>query len=320
MITNLNDINKALEDIATENDSMPTTVMEKMNAADVNSSMLAIETQLNSLYERIRLVQDINDFATEYIKKEISTREASFKEKLKIIEDTVDLYKGTESVAVTVPFEADGSALKDRDGSSLSHMILNDSMLESGGDEMKSPNITSITYTTNSECYNNTYSNLKDGEFGISCYSVKEPPTGGIEEVITVTLQTPTLCNYASVVVSNASVSDFNLIDKSNNLIPLESDGYFDATTISGIKFKLTCTDYSSDESLITSISGYDTSHTIGIVDTPSTRGEDELIVKNMEKTIATADKEYNIGRLTASCNIYEKMNQSIKNKNERIG
>lgn len=320
MLTNLTDVNKALEDIATENSSLPTTVSTKMKASDVNASMQAIETQLNSLYERIRLVQDINEFATEYIKKEITTREAAFKEKLKIIEDTVDLYKGTESVAITVPFEADGATLKDRDGSTLSHMVLNNSTLEAGGDEMKSPNIASVSYTTNNECYNNTYSNIKDGEFGVSCYSVKEPPTGGITEEVTVTLQSPTLCNYVSVNVSNCVMSDLRIIDKNENPITLESNGYFNATTISGIKFKLNCADYSSDETLVLSVSAYDSSHTIGIIDTPSTRGEDELIVKNMEKTVAEANKKYNIGRLTASCNMYEKMNQSIQSKNERIG
>ena len=316
MIANIDDISTALDSIRAENESYPDAVEDRMDSEAFNESFRRIEEQLNQLYEKIRLIEDVDSFCRDYVAKEIKKKEDAFRENLKILESVSDLYKDSKSISIMVPFSQTSDAVRDRDGSTISRMPLKSGKLEAGNDILGSALIATIARSSDTPCYNNSYSNLLNGKPGTSYYSVKTLAPGSIEEHVFVTLREPTECNYISIKPVNCEVSDVVLIDESqaSHHMPVAS-GYIQPSKISAMSFTLTAKQFIKDRKTA-SVRGYDCSSVFGMADNAFTRWQNEQLVKGMELSRQKMEEKYIVNQLETACDTCRAINEGIRRRN----
>ncbi len=214
-----------------------------MDSGIFNYSMRAIEEQLNSLYEKIRLLEDVRDYTKEYVLRSIQEKEALFKEKLKIIEDVSDQYRDTDSIAYNVPFLYNSMTIKDRDGSNVPAMNIISGVLQQSGSVVTDAVISNISHTSSHVCYNNSYNNLLAKDAGRSCYVLDEPVYGGLKEEVSIIFDRSYNCNILNIALSNCSVENYTLIP-SGKEVNAQINTYIDRQSITDIKLNLLCDKY----------------------------------------------------------------------------
>lgn len=316
MIANIDDISTALDNIRTENELYPNAVEDRMDSNVFNESFQRIEKQLNQLYEKIRLIEDVDSFCRDYVAKEIKKKEDTFRENLKILESVSDLYKDSKGISILVSFSQTSDTIRDRDGSIISRMSLNDGKLEAGNDILGNALIATIARSSTTPCYNNSYSNLLDGKPGTSYYSVKTLTPGSIKESIFVTLREPTECNYISIKPVNCEVSDVVLIDEALTSHPMSiTSGYTQPLKVYAMSFILTAKQFVKDKK-ITSVRGYDCSSVFGMTDSTFMRWQNEQLVKGMELSRQKMEEKYIVNQLETSCDACNGINEGIRRKN----
>ena len=315
MIANIEDINSALSTIRTENNIYPMAVTDKMDSASFNASCECIEQQLNGLYEKIRLIEDMDNFCREYVLQKILEKEEKLRESLKITEDAVDLYLNKDSISVLVPFTSTSDAIRDRDGSTIGKMKVKNKKLEAVSDVMADAPISNVIYTSNASCYNNSYQNLVNGEPGTSYYSIPEPPLAGVQEDVTVYLTRPTECNYVSIHPVNCNITNVRILDESKNETVINPNGYFKKTTILGITFKLRAKNCVREAKLV-SVDGYSNYGAFGMTDLAYDRWQNEQTIKRMEISQEEMDRKYIISSLETKCDTWERINKKARRRN----
>ena len=290
MIQAENNFNSALKFIKDENSIYPSSTKEQMVSADFNNSMQTIENQLNNLYEKIRVLEDIRDYCKTFILEIIRLKEQEFKEKLKIIEDISDQYRDTEYISYTVPFEYSSEIIKDRDGTIINSMITTNNQLEQSGNISEKAVLSSITQESNTACYNNTYKNLINNESGRSYYIIDEPIYGGVLEKCSVLFNNSYECNFISISASNCTIKDCKIITLDDDSgIDIQNNEAFELTKIKGIQFSLVCTKYqfNSVEELNNLNDSYDS-----LYNNSYNRTSNTVIVKDMVSHSETVNKE----------------------------
>lgn len=244
MIKAATDFDSAINYIIDENTDYPSIVTESMDSNSFNNSMKIIESQLNELYEKIRLLEDVRDYCRFYVTDLIRTKEQQFKQNLKIIEDLSDQYRDTDYVVYSVPFEFNTEKITDRDGTEITNIDINNDMLEQAGSIITEAEISNISSTTDNERYNNSYDNLIKGNAGRSYYILNKPEYGGIIEQCTIMFDRSYDCNIININVSNCEISDCKIIKSDKSLLDIEANDTFDKQEVSGVQFTLACNKY----------------------------------------------------------------------------
>jgi hypothetical protein len=319
LIKNIDDINAALDYIREENQNFPKDFGDKMDADSYNLACQQIEYQLNVLYEKIRLIQDVDEFARTYAELKISEKEQKLRDNLKIIEDVVDLYHDDSAIAVMVPIQDDGSVIHDRDGSVIPKMQISDGKLVMDTNVMGKATIAYINNSSESTCYNSSYVNLVEGRQGTSTYLITDNLEEGVVETISIDFTRATPVNYLSIKPVNAIVRNVRGILTNHVELPLGvSDGYFAPQELIGIKFDLVCKDF-EQTSFYTDAVSYDTSETFGFYPDINTHMDNGETIKQMEKSILDSERKYLASIMNVVYSSREEFNQSVRNKNVKI-
>ena len=182
MLKTSEDLNTAIEFVTTENVTYPSLIEDRLSSVQFNNSMQNMESQLNELYEKTRLLEDIRDYCKQYILSIIQMKEQDFKEKLKIIEDVADQFRDKDSISYTVPFQYCSDIITDRDGTMINKMNIINGSLGQSYTLIDTAKISNISYTTNAQCYNNNYNDILNGLSGCSYYILDNPIYGGVVE------------------------------------------------------------------------------------------------------------------------------------------
>lgn len=231
------EINNVIDELTYIMEDLPTRPSEIMKSEEYNNSCEVIELRLNVLYEKIRILEELHDFIKDYVDKEISDKQSQYKEKLKIISDLSDQYRDSSFVAQLVPFILSTETVKDRDGTALTKMILNDNKIEVPGTSTTKATIESVNVNTKNICYSNTLDNLTKNETGEIVLIDETSETGGACADIIINFADPIDCNYLNLSPVNGTISDVKLITKENAVIEDTSeDSYMPEQTIIGIK------------------------------------------------------------------------------------
>ena len=238
---NINDI---INELSEERELLPIEFSDTMSSEETNVSFDYIESELNSLYNKIRLLEQLHNYTELYVKQQIEQKENQFKEYLKTIEDVSDLYQDTNSVSYLVQFLASKDTIRDRDGSIIKQMNIVNSSLEVSGNILAKASLNNIIHSSDINCYNNNYNNLLKEKSGTSLYFSDNPIIGGILENIQITISNPQNFNYINIVPINATINNPKTIyESTENNIDL-SHSYISPTLMNGLNFSLNCTDY----------------------------------------------------------------------------
>ena len=319
MIASANDIASAIEYLTTEQETTAANTMDNhMSSSYYNAVAKDIENRLNILYEKIRVLEDLDRYAREYCREKIEEKEKIFKERLKIIEDVTDVYRDTESVSILVPFISSSEIIRDRDGTVLPTMTVLNKMLIPNGSVLGKAQIDSISVTSNRIPVSNNYSYLEKGEAGLSYYVEDEPVQDGIVEECTVSLKSLTHVNSFSVTPLNCEIEDVRAItsEKTEESIDLKGS-YMEPRDVLGFKFKLKATNY-EQRNILADDGAYRNSEAFTTSPAEYMRKSDNVTIKSMEKSVVASTAAHNIENIKMEYYAWQN-EKAVNNKRNSI-
>ena len=313
MLKTSENLNAAIKFVTTENTTYPSLIDDRLLSTQFNSSMQNIESQLNELYEKIRLLEDIRDYCKQYVLSIIRTKEQNFKEKLKIIEDVADQFRDKDSISYTVPFQYCSDIITDRDGTVINKMNVVNSSLGQSYTLIDVAKISNISYTTNGQCYNNSYSDILNGLSGRSYYILDNPIYGGVIENCTVMFDKNYYCNLFNIEVSNTQIENIELITDKDNTISINANDTTTINIIKGLKFNLVSKNYQikNIEEINKTIDSY-----TKLSSNKYERNNLDTVTKNMVIQTELIDNSNNISEYSNEYYEWIKNSNNIMNKN----
>lgn len=243
LITEKN-ISDIINELSEEKILIPIKLSETMLSDEANITFEYIETELNTIYDKIRLLEQLHNYTEVFVKEQIEKKENQFKEYLKTIEDVSDLYQDNNSVSYLIQFLASKDTIRDRDGSIIQQMDINNHSLEMPGTILAKVNLNNIIHKSDIDCYNNTYNNLLKEKPGVSIYFADNPFVGGVLEQVQTTISNPQTYNYIGLDITNAQLLDPTIVHESSSEPINIINGYINPTIVSGFNFNLNCVNY----------------------------------------------------------------------------
>lgn len=183
------------------------------NSQDYNYTLYNIENNLNILYEKSRVLQDVIKYTREYIKQNVYSITDECRSILDAIEDNVDSLKQNNYININVPFLQSTGAYVDRDGKKLEKNAVYDAAITLSGNEKEKLKIKTISQKNNFKPYKENITNLIQDKEYRSFYMLDAPVTNGLKEQITVEFETENIINQLNIVSSNCKISDMKYID-----------------------------------------------------------------------------------------------------------
>ena len=238
LITKKN-ISDIINELSEEKILIPIKLSETMLSDEANMTFEYIETELNTIYDKIRLLEQLHNYTEVFVKEQIDK-----KEYLKTIEDVSDLYQDNNSVSYLIQFLASKDTIRDRDGSIIQQMDINNHLLEMPGTILAKANLNNIIHKSDIDCYNNTYNNLLKEKPGVSIYFANNPFVGGVLEQVQTTISNPQTYNYIGLDITNAQLLDPTIVHESSSEPINIINGYINPTIVSGFNFNLNCVNY----------------------------------------------------------------------------
>ena len=243
LITEKN-ISDIINELSEEKILIPIKLSETMLSDEANMTFEYIETELNTIYDKIRLLEQLHNYTEVFVKEQINKKENQFKAYLKTIEDVSDLYQDNNSVSYLIQFLASKDTIRDRNGSIIQQMDINNHLLEMPGTILAKANLNNIIHKSDIDCYNNTYNNLLKEKPGVSIYFADNPFVGGILEQVQTTISNPQTYNYIGLDITNAQLLDPTVVHESSSEPINIINGYINPTIVSGFNFNLNCVNY----------------------------------------------------------------------------
>jgi hypothetical protein len=219
---------------------------KSMDSESHNSNMSIIETAFDNLYEKIRVLEDVINYAKAYVEQNVSSISSQCKDILNDIEEDVDSLKTNSYILYSVPMLEGSGMYTDRDGTVLPHTSINNRILTLAPlDKIEVP-YTSVSRDTALTPYKSNINDLKDGKPYRSFYLYDKPLSGGVFEDITISLSNPMNVNFIEILTSNCNIANVQYIHE-NGTVEYE-DGILNAINkdriIKSFKFTLVSNTY----------------------------------------------------------------------------
>lgn len=244
MIINAHDIDAVFKELSITDTTAPILMNETMNAEDFNTSFHIIEAQLNRLYEKIRLLDDVADFTKNYITTEIAKKEDRCREQLKVIEERVDEYHNKQTISQQIRFEPSIDTITDRTGAAIPQFNIINNRLEVPGTITHAAALSSVITTPISNRYKEAQTTIDNKNIVMSYYINTSTADTTVKEQVAISLKNKDTYNYLYVNPVNCQIKNITA-----NNEPLFSDifidsGYFTPKTLDTIMFTTECAHY----------------------------------------------------------------------------
>lgn len=169
----------ALEHINTDLEMYDFELSDKMTSYEYNLYLQDIQYYLNVLYEKYRVLEDLNNYLEDYSEKKINGLLDNIKENEAKLATSLDKYLSSKSRTYDVKWNISNlDTVKDRDGKELKKALLNsDNYLTFNGHKAGELKINSIVKEENiSTESDNLLTCLEDGVY-LTSYNVDVPQT-----------------------------------------------------------------------------------------------------------------------------------------------
>lgn len=224
-----------------------------LNSEKINNNYLEIENELNSIYEKTRILENIIDYAKKYITSEIESFKEECREALKDIEILTDLNINEEKkfITINIPFKYnDELKFTDRDGTVLKCCDIYDGniVMSQKIDIKIKYQYVSITRNENPCLFNDEA--IQNNQIYMSKYKLDSIKKDGVNELIAVYFKNIEKINIIKIKLTNCKLKQLKYI-YANNSFENEEDltlGNTDAKEIIGIEFMINCTNYTTEE------------------------------------------------------------------------
>lgn len=189
---------------------------------DHNFTFNNIESHLNDLYERTRMLQDVISYAKTYVKDRVRIISNECKSILDNIEDSVDSLKNNAYISIEVPFEESSGSYRDRSGTLLPRAAVQASKLTLSHEVKKEVSISSITKTRGFVAYRSNLEDLKYDKAYRAFYMQDATVKDGLIEEITVEFPQEEIINYVSIIPSNCEVVSVEYVNAAGTVDHLQ--------------------------------------------------------------------------------------------------
>ena len=209
-----------------------------------------IEKELNTLYEKTRVLEDVVAYAKDFLEQQIHIYREKVQNKLRVIEDSRDSLKDSNFITYVVPFVTDRSVVtKDRDGSTIHVSDISNGKIIMSGQELDSAGISKASKTQELKAYNDNLKDIPSGKPYRSFYLVDGPATNGVKEEITVMFNEPTRVNFIKINPSNCEIAEVSLINEHGIEEQLDDmmNEYNQPKDAIGAKFTIVSRNYSKE-------------------------------------------------------------------------
>ena len=245
MIKTSEDLQAVVSELSEEKQIEFSGVNRTMDSSEFNGIMYQIESDLNDLYEKIRLLNDMAEYTRSYVIKNVEERRAKFVEKLKVIEQLTDSYRDKSYVTHLVPFIANQTQVRNREGKVVEPLALNSGRLEMNGTTAAKADIESMFLSTADGCCTSTADLMAKGRPCRSTYLVDEPIVGGIKESYEVRFKLPLKINYIDIDSTNCDIENIQVLNKAGSPIRVDlASSFIKETEVEGLKFDTVSKDY----------------------------------------------------------------------------
>ena len=247
MITTASDFESAIKELTTDKDVLSEIYDSDMDSSVHNKIFADIENELNTMYEYLRILEDIKNYCMSNVIQSINDEKVKLMDKLRIIEHSSDSFSDASCVAFEVSLDlAPDMEVRDRNGDILPIMRNIDGQLEVDGLDSRHGTISSVKCSTTDQCYMNTAQNLTKGTSARSLYILGEPAYKGIEETYEVMFKEPVRCNYINIETVNCDAKNFEaLLNAKGSVVSTNiAEGYIDETQIYGLRFSVQASNF----------------------------------------------------------------------------
>ena len=197
---------------------------EILNSQDFNYTMKNIETNLEILYEKSRLLEALIAYAEAYVKANIYNLTDECESILRNIEDNVDSLKTKNYISTTIEFENSIGSYKDRDGTILKECAVYDNKLTLNNEANNFLKIKNVTLTNNLIPYKNNIKDLIAEKQYRSFYLLDAPVTDGLKEEIYIEFETPSPLNHMEIITSNCELVYLKFHNENGTIDYIEKD------------------------------------------------------------------------------------------------
>lgn len=213
-----------------------------------NRTMNMVEKELNSLYEKIRTLEEISAYTKTFIENKIHVYKKELNEKMKNIEAARDRLKEKTYVIQPVSFINDVSVMYDRNGEPLESVSVVSDAITVSSQEMYSPKIKSVSKTQNEKEYSSNLNDIKEGKKYITSYVLDKPNSNGVKEELTIMFDKPETINHINFSTINCDVEIVSVIcENGTEAVLTDVDNkFFSNIKASGVKVRVSSKNYRS--------------------------------------------------------------------------
>ena len=201
-----------------------------LNSNIINNNFKIIENELNSMYEKTRILEDIIDYMKLYINNEIENYMLDCRNLLKDIEilSDINLKEEINYTAINVPFIYNTLEYLDRDGTVLKNCDIYNNKIVLSRNKDITVQINSISIIRNEVLFNlETFDDNKDNIIYNKPYLVKYEldsiVKNGIDELVRINFNKEEIINTLKIDLINCNLKSIKYI-YSNNIIEEEEN------------------------------------------------------------------------------------------------
>lgn len=231
MIANEADLQSNLSTLQKTLTLTPVDLSERMDASQMNSTEQDIYNTLNTLYEKIRILEDIKDYMRKTMLATIAEKKKKLNEILINIEKNNDIYTSDKKQGVSVSYTWSTDTVKDRDGTELSSLIYDSNMnLYPQGNIAYQADILKMSH----ECQDVPFTFEKSEDNGYYHVQYLKNKPDFVDDTLTIIFKEPRIINYIDCDIYNASYIVSYLNDKSETTI-VSDNCYIEPVTAYGL-------------------------------------------------------------------------------------
>lgn len=204
-----------------------------MNSSEINFNGANIQTALNALYERVRVLEDVRDYTYSYVRRLVTQSKKEFEDTLKEIERNIDVL-GTADTGVVESVAWSDDIITDRTGKIVSR--LDD--LRFTGDVESSADVGAITHESSDIPYEFSTNGGR-----ISGVYLKENADSVTDEII-ISLTKPSVINCIDIDSARGMDIIISVTDEAGETIDVSPGEYFEPVTAVSITLTVLCNGY----------------------------------------------------------------------------
>ena len=274
MINTAQDFASSLTYVTQEIGYTGSRLSNEMSSTVINYTFEEIEEVLNTLYQKIRTLEDMRDYTKDFVIRAVQERREKIIGKLKVIETLTDELQGKESV-ITVVVPDPNCTVYDRDGLEIAKLYNDNDLLIMPGNTLATEEAISVinkgpvneitvpkydpaegdysaTETVpieGAEPFASSDTKIRDQNTHFDIYHGNEPVPESFKVQYDIQFTGNIISNYINFNPVNCKIVDIKLYDTDNNVISLQkTDRYFPVTRIVRAEVIVECKDYNRHE------------------------------------------------------------------------